>query len=332
MTLVRGEEYAIGVGVENPAARGTAVTPQDWVRSREPGTIEEVVEKVDIKETKATGVATQGSVVTMKKVEGELPLNLRFRTIGYFLKSLLGGVSSATEAGETTVYRHTITLDRTVLQPTLTIAQARGDFDHKNLAGAVVSKLNLSFPVDDMINGAVTLKARSEVTTTDFTPTWGSTDHLAPHQMVTLKIADNVAGLNAASGTCVTNLTIDLDRASREKLCIASASPVDFIAQLLAVTGTFTHEKTDDTFKNLASANTSKAIQISVVNTAQTIGTAANPTLTFTLPNCTFTTKENRSLEDVVSEEVTFMAHYDDTEAKAITVSLVNQKANYNHT
>lgn len=328
MTLVRGEEYAVGVGVE--ATRGTAVAPQDWVRSREPGTIEEVVEKVDIKETGATGVATRGQVVTMRKVEGELPVNLRFRTIGYFLKSLLGGVSSATEAGETVVYRHTITLDRAVLQPTLTLAQARGDFDHKNIAGAIVSKLNLNFPVDDMINGTVTLKARSEVTTTDFTPTFGSTDHLAPHQMVALKIADNVAGLTGATATVVTNLTIDLDRASREKLSIASDSPVDFIAQLLSVTGSFTHEKTDDTFKTLASANTVKAVQISVVNTAQTIGTAAKPTLTFVLPNCTFSTKENRSLEDVVSEEVTFMAHYDDTEAKAITVSLVNEKANYN--
>lgn len=328
MTLVRGEEYAIGVGVES--TRGTAVAPQDWVRSREPGTIEEVVEKVDIKETGGTGVATRGQVVTMRKVEGDLPLNLRFRTIGYFLKSLLGGVASATEAGETVVYRHTITLDRNVLQPTLTLAAARGDFDHKNIAGAVVTKLNLSFPVDDMINGTVTVKARSEVTTTDFTPTWGDTDHLAPHQMVTLKIAETVAGLNAASGTCVTNLTIDIDRATREKLCIASASPVDFIAQLLAVTGSFTHEKTDDTFKNLASTNAVRAVQISVVNTAQTIGVAANPTLTFTLPNCTFNTKETRSLEDVVGEEVTFMAHYDEAEAKAITVSLVNQKANYN--
>ncbi len=328
MPLVRGDEYIIGVGVE--ATRGTAVAPQDFIRAREPGTVAEVVEKVDIKETSATGVATRGQVVTKKRVEGELPLNLRFRTIGYLLRSLLGGISSATEAGETTVYRHTITLDRTVLQPTLTLAQVRGGLAHKNIAGAIVSKLGLTFPIDDMINGTVNFMARSEVTTTNFTPTFGTTDHLAPHQMVTLKVAANVAGLGAATPVVVTNMAIDIDRGSRAKESISSVSPVDFIAKMLSVTGSFNIEKEDDTFKDFASANTTRALQISVVNTAQSIGNASNPTLTITLPNVTFMTKETRPLDDVVGEEVTFMAHYDDTAANAISVSLVNEKANYN--
>lgn len=328
MTLVRGEEYAVGVGVE--ATRGTFVAAQDYVRSREPGTIEQVVEKVDIKETGGTGVASRGQVVTMQKVEGDLPLNLRFQTIGYFLKSLLGGVSSATEAGETVVYRHTITLDKAALQPTLSLSQARGGFPHKKIAGAVVSKINLSFPVDDMINGTVSIKGLTETTASNFTPAFGDNDFLAPHQTVTLKIADDVAGLSGASATCVTDLTLDIDRGTREKLCVSSVSPVDFVANLLAVTGSFTHEKEADTFKDLAAANTSKAVQISIVNDAEDIGDGSNPTLTFVLPNCTFNTSESRSLDEVVTEEVSFMAHYDDSEAKAITVSLVNEKANYN--
>lgn len=327
MNLVRGEEYAVGVAVES--TRGVFAEAQDYVRTREPGTIEEVVEKVDIKETGATGVASRGQVVTMKKVEGDLPLNLRFQTIGYFLKSLLGGVSSATEAGETAVYRHTFTLDRDNLQPTLSISQARGDFAHKEIAGAVVSKITLNFPVDDVINGTVTIKGLSETTASDFTPTFGPNDFLAPHQMVTLKIADTVAGLGAATAICVTNLTSDLDRGPREKLCVSSASPVDFIAKLLTVGGSFTIEKTADTYKDIASANSSKAVQISIVNTAEDIGNASNPTLTIVLPNCTFNTKETRPLDDVVTEEVSFMAHYDEAEAKAITISLVNEKPDY---
>lgn len=328
MTLVRGEQYAVGVGVETTP--GTFVASQDWIRSREPGTIQTVVEKVDIKETKATGVSSQGQVVTMKKVEGDLPVNLRFRTLGYWLKSLLGGVSSATEAGETVVYRHTITLNTLVTQPTLSLSLARGDFDHKQVAGAVTSKVAMTFPVDDMINGVVTLKGRSEVTTTDFTPAFAATDYLAPHQMVSLKVADNVAGLAGATAICVTNLAIELDRGSREKLCIASDSPVGYIAKLLAITGSFTMDKSDDTYRDLAIANTSKAIQISVINTAQDIGVSSNPEVNFVLPNVTFMTSETRPLDDVVTEEVSFVAHYDDTEAKAVTISLVNEKANYN--
>lgn len=328
MTLVRGEEYAVGVGVESVA--GTPVAAQDWVRLREPSSIQTVKETVDIKETRATGVSTQGQEITMQKVEGDMPLNLRFRTIGYFLKSLLGTLTSATEAGETAVYRHTGLLNVSVTQPTLTLSEARGDFDHKQVAGAVVSKLALNFPVDDVINGSVSIKGRSEVTAADFTAAYASTDHLAPHQMVTLKIADNVAGLGAATGICVTDLSIELDRGSKEKLCISSTSPVGYIASLLAISGSFNIDKTDDTYRDLALANTSKAVQISVVNTAKDIGVTSNPELTFVLPNVTFATTETRPLDDVVTEEVTFVAHYDDTEAKAISVSLLNEKANYN--
>jgi hypothetical protein len=328
MALTRGENYAVGVAVE--ATRGTWVAAQDYVRSREPATVQTVVEKVDIKETKATGVASQGQVVTMKKVEGDMALNLRMRTIGYFLKSFLGGVSSAVEAGETVVYRHTFTLDPAIQQPTLALSLARGTFPHKKVNGAVVSKMSMQFTTDDVINGSVSIKGLTEVTNADFTAGYSNSDPLVPHQFVTLKVADNVAGLAAAPIVCVTDLALEQDRGSREKLCISSESPVDMIAKLLSVSGKFNMDKTDDTYRELAIANTSKAIQISVVNTAQNIGVSSNPEITITLPNVTFTTSETRPLDDVVTEEVSFVAHYDDTEAKAITVSLVNEKANYN--
>lgn len=309
---------------------GTFVAAQDWVRTREPATIQTVVEKVPVRETKGAGVASQGEVVVMKKVEGDMALNLRFRTIGYFLKSLLGGLTSATEAGETAVYRHTITLNTAVVQPTKSLSLARGDFDHKQIPGAVTSKIAMTFPVDDLINGTVTEKARSETTTTDFTVADASTDHLAPHQMATLKIADTVAGLGAATAIDITNLAIEMDRGTREKVTVSSDAPVGFIAKLLSISGSFTMDKVADTYRDLAIANTSKAMQISVVNTAKDIGVSSNPELTIILPNVTFTTSETRPLDDVVTEEITFMAHYDEAEAKAVTISLVNEKANYN--
>src|SRR5687767_9808021 len=123
MTYVRGEDIALGVAMESTP--GTFVAAQDYVRSRDPHSIQTIVEKATIKETKLTGVASHGDVITMKKVEGDIPLNLRFRTIGYFLKSLLGGLNSATEAGETIVYRHTVTLNTAVAQPTLSLSHAR---------------------------------------------------------------------------------------------------------------------------------------------------------------------------------------------------------------
>lgn len=327
MSYERGEARVVGVAVET--ARGTFLAATDYVRAREPDTIQTLVEHVDVKESRPTGMAVESKVITMKKVEGDMALNLRFRTIGYFLKSLLGSLSSATEVGQTVVYRHTIGLALGVLQPTLSLSLARGSLSHKQVPGAVVTKMTLNFPIDDVINGSVTVKGLTETTTTNFTPAFASTDHLAPHQMVTVKIASNTAGLSGATAMVITDLNLELDRGSRERTNISSITPIDFVAKLLSVTGKFNMDKTDDTYKDLAEAGTSRAMSITVTNTAQSIGTGINPSLVITLPNVTLTTSEGRPMDDIVTEEVSFSANYDDTAAAGITVSLLNEKLNY---
>lgn len=323
----RGENIVLGVGVES--VRGTKVAPQEFVRLREPADINKMVEKATIAETKQTGVSSQDAVITKQEVGGTLTPNLRFETIGFFLKSLLGGVSTSVEAGETVVYRHTFTLDPSVLQPTLTLAYARGGFTHKSIAGAIVNQLGLTFPLDDVINGTIGIMGRDEVSESNYTPSFPSTDHLAPHQMATIKMANNVAGLSGASAICVTGSEINMNRNSRGKQCLSSVTPVDFFAKLLETSGKFNWDKNDDTYKDLAEANTPQAMQIDVVNTAQSIGVGSNPTLSIILPKVTLQIQESRPLDDVVTEEVSFMVHYDDTEAKSITIDLVNERADY---
>ena len=56
MPYQRGEDINIGVGMENPAARGNIVNPQAWIPGRTPTGIAPVVEKVLLKETRATSI------------------------------------------------------------------------------------------------------------------------------------------------------------------------------------------------------------------------------------------------------------------------------------
>lgn len=326
-TITRGESIALGVAVE--AVRGTFAEPQDFIRLREPAGLQTITDTVDIKEATGSGVDTQGQEIIKSKVEGPLSFNLRFRTIGYLLKSLLGSLNSANEAGETVVYRHTITLDPDVLQPALSMALAKGDLDHKAVNGAVVSTLSLNFPLEDVINGEATIMGRSEAAHANFTPAFADDDFLAPRHYMTIKIAANVAGLGAATAIPITGASLSLDRQTREKMVISSLSPADFIARLLNITGSFTWEKSADTYRDLAVANTPRALQIDVINTAQDIGVGSNPGITIVLPNVTFKQAETRPLDDVVTEQIDFKAHYDEAEAKAITISLVNEKATY---
>lgn len=321
MNVVIGEQYVTGVAVEG--TRGTFAAAQDYVRGREPATVQTVVDKVDIQETEGSGLATKGQVTTMKRVQGDAAVNMRFRTYGYWLKSLFGGVSSALESGETEVYRHSFTIDPDILQPTLSLSLARGTFDHKAINGAVVSQITENYSLDDVVNSTISLMGRTETTNADFTPAFTDDDHLAPHQFVTIKIADNVAGLTGATGICVTSITNEMNRNTREKGCLSSETAQDFIARLMNLSGSFVWDKTADTYKDLSEDNTEKALQISIVNTAVDIGADSHPTLIYTFDRVNFTTEEGRPIDDAVTETVNWVAH-------GVTASLVNEKANYN--
>lgn len=328
MTLVRGESIAMGMAVE--ATRGTFLAATDYLRTREPITPQTVLDKVDIKETKITGFNSQGQVITRSRVEAKAAFNLRFRTIGYLLKSLLGNPSTATEAGETVVYRHTFTLNPTVLQPSLALSLARGAFNHRQVIGAICSRIGIKMPNDDVVNCDAELMGRSESNTSNFTPAFAANDYLAPHHMVTVKPAANTAGLSGATALVLTDSSIDLDRGSRGKRSISSVPDVDFISKLLTVTGELNFEKEDDTYRDLAVANTTRALQFSIINTDQLIGVAARPSLIITLPNVTLIAEESAPLDDVATEKISFVANYDDTAASGLTIALVNEKANYN--
>lgn len=321
MNVVLGERYVTGVAVE--ATRGTFAAAQDYARGREPATIQTVVDKVDIQETEGSGLATKGQVTTMKRVQGDAAVNLRFRTYGYWLKSLLGGCTSAVEAGETVVYRHSFTVNASALQPTLSLSLTRGEFDHKAISGAVVSQITENYALDDVVNATIGLMGRTEVTNADFTPAFSNDDPLAPHQFVTIKIADEVADLAAAQSICVTSITNEMNRNTREKGCLSSENAQDFIARLLNLTGSFMWDKTADTYKTIAEDNTEKAMQISIVNTGVDIGVDSHPSLIYTFPRVTLSVNEDRPADDAVTETVSWVAH-------GITASLVNEKPNYN--
>lgn len=323
MNTVLGEKYVTGVAVEG--TRGTFATPQDFIRSREPATVQTVVDKTDIQETEGSGIAVKDRVATYKRVEGSITPNVRFRTYGYLLKSFFGGVTSAEETGETGngVYRHTFTIDPDNPQPTLSLALARGSFQHLGINGAVVSALTENYALDDVVNAEATLMGRTESNESDFSPAFASDDYLAPHQYVTIKIADTTGDLDSADGICVTAITNEMNRNTRAKRCMSSLDAQDFIAQLMNLSGNFTWDKTADTYRDFGLDDTEKALRISIVNTGVTIGSASHPTLEYTFDRVTFTTEEDRPIDDAVTETVNWVAH-------GVTASLVNEKENYN--
>lgn len=328
--MLLGENIQLGVGKES--TRGTAVAPTHWLRGRVPTSLKVVLEKALIKETKGTRANSQDSIITAKRVEGEFEFNVRNATIGYFLLSLLGSVTSEANADASgDVYDHTFAVDVDAPEaPTLTAAVARGAEQHYRYNMMVVSSLQLRAVLNDLVNATVSLIGKDEEEVSAFTPAFPDDDHVFPRQGVSVKVADNVAGLAGATAVCLTELNLNIANGARAKQCLGTLTPQDVIALMVDVNGSFTMDFADTDMYDWYKAGTAKAMQITITNTAETIGTAANPSIVITLPKVTLESyDEDRPIDDITNESLDFVAHWDDTEGYQVQVVATNEEASY---
>lgn len=335
---LRGEDINIGVGMENPAARGTAVDPQMWIPGRTPTSIKPVIEKVEIKETRASGVDTRGSVIIQNRAEGDLEFNVRVNSIGYIFKSLFGKVtSSVVEAAA--VWSHNFeVLPQNPQHPSLTLglSQAHTTIKDYDYSLAITKSLELRTPVDDLVNMTVGFIASKETAHTPaFSPVFASNDYYFRHQDVVIKIADNISGLAAASALSLKEFTLTNDNNSKVNQNIGELNPGDVLSNLLSSKITLKGDYQDPaTWRDLFTGGTYKAMSITMERTDIMIGTdpSQHPKIEIILPKVSIDNwTPDRPIEDIVTGGIEIKIHYDDTEAEAIEVNVVNETADYNH-
>lgn len=331
-SLLRGEDLNIGVGVENPSARGTNVAPQAYIPGRTPSGINVEVVKSLLKETKASGINSQGSVVVQRRASGDLEFNVKSETIGYILKSLLGSVSSVVVSGS--VKDHTFeVLSNNPQFPTLTLALSQPSHQDYDYPGCLVRSLNLNIPVDDLVNATVEFIAldEEESVASPYSPSFGSTDYYFRPQDVEVKIAANIAGLAAAEAINVKELSLNIQNNARPQQHIGSIIPTDNIANLIEITGNIVLDYADDTYHDYFKNGTSKAMQIKLTRSDVDL-TGGYPTITIQLANITLeSSSPDRPIDDIVRDSFGFTAHYDATNTEAINVVVRNTVADYDY-
>lgn len=323
--LTIGENINLGVGVET--TRGTPVAPDAFIPARVPTSVEVVKEKSVIKETKGTKVSSQGSVITQSRVEGDLEFNIKNGSFAYILKSLMGKVTSTLL--ETGVYNHKIEVDAdTVQNPSLTLAVAQEGLQDYQIPNAVVSNLDITVPMDDLVYATASFIGQKQNEVSNYTPAFLAEDNYFNHYDVTLKIADNVAGLSGETGKCVKEVNLTIANNARVRNCLSSVNPVDVLALLFDFGGSFSVDYEDDTFHDIYDTGAYKAIEVSMVRSDVLIGATENPKLTFTYPKVSIESYDrDLPIDDIVKENISFMAHYDDSEAKAVEINIVNEIA-----
>lgn len=331
MAYIKGEDINLGVGYEG--TRGTPNSPEAWIPGRTPSGVTVKVEKTQIRETKGSGMNSQGSVIVQKRSEGDLEFNVRSNSFGFFLLSLLGKVTS-TPSGDG--YQHTFDiLTGNAQYPTLTLALSqlgKQDYEYKK---CIVTSLELNTPVDDLVNAKVSFVGTDENIHADYTPNFSSSDYFFRHYDVTIKLATNVAGLGAAQPIKLKELQLTINNNGRVNQNISELNPGDVLAILHEVGGSFKADYIDETYHDIYVNNDYKALQIQLKRSDIEIGaespnTGENPTITFTLPKISFTNwAPDRPIDDIVSEGVDFMAHYDESAGYGVRAVILNDYAEY---
>ncbi|MDD4410084.1 MAG: phage tail tube protein, partial [Candidatus Pacebacteria bacterium] len=325
--IQRGEDINIGVGMENPSARGTKVTPQMWIPGRTPTGIKLNVNKATIKETRANKIASEGTEPVMKTASGDLEANIRSKSFGYLFRSLLGKCTSAAKGGESGVYEHTFeVLPSNPEHPSLTLGLSQPAIQDYSYPLAVVSEMKINTTPEDLVVATVSMLASAEEEKSpDYVVAYDADDIYFRHQDVKIYFAADVAGLATAAVTKVKSLEADIKNNAAEDQNVSELNPGNILAGLIDVTGSFEANYNSKDNHDIFDDNTYKAMRIVLERVDLTIGSASHPKIQITLPRVSFTNlTPNRPIDDIVTDSVEFQAHYDDDEAQAIEIIITN--------
>ena len=304
-----------------------------WMPARVPAGIRLVVDKVPIRETRGSGVSSQGSTVVQRRAEGDVEFNVRNNTIGFILLSLLGKVTTSTLVSG--VYQHIFEiLTGNPQYPTLTTGLSQNGAQDYKYARTLVTALEVRTPVNDLVNATASLLAADETTNSDFTPAYDlDVDSYFRHYDLTIKVAAAVADLGAASAFPVKEFSLSIVNNGRVNQNISQLTPGDVLAVMHEITGSMKVDYDGEAQHDWYEDGVYKAMSITMVRTDIDIdagGGTRNPTITIVLPKVSIESlTPDRPIDDIVMEEFEFTAHYDEDEAQAIEITVINSTANY---
>jgi hypothetical protein len=321
MADVSGRKVSYGLAREG--TRGVATTPTNWI----PLLTFDFQNKSDtIWNESVFGVLNKnsGSELVRDYAEGKLDGKVTDQTFGLLLYAALGTYSSALHAGETLVKDHTFSQSQVNNPQSLTITRVDGNTD-KNYPLAMLKSLEITVVVGEFVKYSADFVSKKGVAGTDTVAYVLENEFKAKY--ATAKMAPLQAGLGAAQAIPMKSFKLKIERKVNPYYVFGSNDPNEIFVEDFSTSGEFVLRYTDQTYENFMFNNTVQALQISVVNSAVTIGTASNPSLTFTLPKADASTwKADMKSDGMVEQAIGFMGLFDFVSASEITAVLTNSK------
>jgi hypothetical protein len=322
MSKLIGRLVNLGIGKE--AVRGAGVAPAMWL----PHVDFSVAEKADIvRDTSGfSNIAdSQDIAVSEKYAEGEISGPLRDQTIGYFLYNILGAcVSSASGTG----YSHAFSLTQANNHQSLALVK-KDDIQTVMYKLAMLNKLDLKVALDSYATftaGIIAKVGSASSATAAYTA-----ENRFTKKHCSVKVAATTGDLAAATALDLKTLDLSIEKNVIRDSAFGTVQPVDILNKSISISGSFSLNYEDNTFRDYFLAGTKKALQIVLSNTDVDLGSGLRPSLTIVLPSVDFEWSPNYALEDIISQTLNFKANYSLATSQQIisTCTLVNGKATY---
>lgn len=319
----------VEVGVAKESTRKLGASDADFWLSKDEFSFDDKIEQVRVIGSVGKLADSQEAIRTVRYGAGALTMDLGSQSIGYFLYSMLGSLSTA---GPTdSAYTHTISIDEDNQHQSLALFAKDGN-NTEQYKLAMVNTLEFNATLEDTVKVSVDFMSKKGESHSTLTPSYTS-EYKFTKNHASVKVASNIAGLSGATAIPVKSLRLTLNGNVQLDNALGTASPEDIFNHQLSVEGEFVLNYSDSTYKDLFTAGTNQALQVVFSNTDQTISSGStNPSLTFQMPKVDIVTWEpDYTLDEISTQTVSFKASYDVANSLNIisTCSLVNGKTSY---
>lgn len=323
MAKVIGRRVKLGVAFEG--SRGVGAVPA-MVMPFAGLTLMPKVDEVMVDNALGQIVDTEDRLIEEKYAEGEIEAPIRDETFGYVLGAIAGAVPSTSGSGGEFV--HAFSLANTNQHKSLAFTVIDG-IQSEMLRLAVLNSLEITAELGGLVKFTAGFISKVGVNTTATGNP--SLENLFTKKGVKVKIADDLASLDAASVIELKSLSISINKNAERDSVLGSEEPIDVLNKQLSVEGSLNLTLESQTYRNYMLNNTKKAMRIDIENPDVTLS-SNTPRLRIELPRVSFGGYEpDRSLEDIMKQTITFKGHYDLENSQNIitTLSLRNGKSSY---
>lgn len=325
MTKYIGRLVNIGIGRETSRGAGAAAVYELPATSF---SFDDKVTKARSQGSLSNIADSEEAFVTTKYGEGDLEGEIRSKSFGFLLYALMGSLS--TSGPSDSAYTHSFTISQANTHQSLALV-----VDDPNTVElyklVMLNSLEITAELDQIVMFTASFMSKLG-RDTGLTVPAPVAESKFTKKHVSVKIASNISGLGAASAISVKSLTLTINKNVQLDDVLGTAEPEDILNQQLSVEGELTLNYEAETYKGYQNNNTSRALEISFVNTDDTIGVSTRPSLTFQFPKVDFFDWEaNYDNDAIVTQTVSFKASQDLANSQEIIhlCRLVNDVTSY---